>query len=205
MISPADIVVFKAEEDDQHLVYGEIYAPGRPDAQGEFMREEEIRKMAHEFIRSGKMGQIDVMHDNKVVEGCSVVESFIAQKDDPIFIPGSWVVAVHVPDEKLWQQIKKGDINGFSMEALVTRHDRVVDLDIPPVVQGLTSKSEDHQHKFYVSYAPGPDGNVVFKGGRTDEVNGHWHPIVAGTHTQTVKGHSHRFSSVDVIGMSVVS
>jgi hypothetical protein len=181
------------DTEEQHLVYGEVYAPDRPDAQGEFMRADEIRKMAHEFVRSGRMDQIDVMHDNEVVEGCSVVESFIAQKDDPTFIEGAWVVAVHVPDEKLWQSIKNGDINGFSMEALVTRHKQQVEMEIPAVVTGLTSKSEEHTHKFFVSY----DDSGIFKGGVTDVVNGHSHNIVAGTHTEVTKGHSHRFSAVD--------
>lgn len=184
-------LVIKSEE--QHLIFGEVYAPNRPDAQGEYMTAAHIQKMAHEFIRSGKMGQIDIMHGNRLVTGASVVESFIADEQDSRFLPGSWVIGVHVPDESLWQRIKKGEINGFSMEALVTRHDIEVDVEIPPVVTGLTSKHEDHQHKFYVTY----DEKGQFKGGVTDIVNGHSHSIVAGTHTQDAEGHCHRFSSVD--------
>ena len=47
-------LVVKSEE--QQIVYGEVYAPNRPDAQGEYMTAVEIRKMAHEFIRSGQDG-----------------------------------------------------------------------------------------------------------------------------------------------------
>ena len=193
-IAPMRIPTVKSDQQEElHLVYGEVYAPDRPDSQGEFMRPDEIRKMAHEFVRSGKMDQIDVLHDNKVVEGCSVVESFIAQKGDPTFLEGAWVVAVHVPDEKLWQSIKRGDINGFSMEALVQKTVRDVEIEIPPVVRGKTSKSDNHEHTFYVTY--GSDGK--FRGGTTDVVNNHTHKILAGTHTETVEGHNHRFSSVD--------
>jgi hypothetical protein len=185
-------LVIKSEE--QQIVYGEVYAPNRPDAQGEFMRRDHIRKMAHDFIRSGKMGQIDVMHGNKVVSGSHVVESFVADDTDTRFLPGSWVVGVHIPDPELWASIKKGDINGFSMEALVTRHDAEVDVEIPPVVTGMTSKADDgHEHKYFVSY----DEQGQFKGGFTDTVGGHSHKIIAGTHTQPVNGHTHRFSSVD--------
>jgi hypothetical protein len=199
METPLSLVI-KDDAPDEHLVYGEVYAPSRPDAQGEFMTKDEIRKMAHAFVRKGGMGQIDVMHNNELSEGASVIESFIAPDNDPVFIPGAWVVGVHIPDDKLWQSIKSGDINGFSMEALVTRHDREVELNIPPVVQGVTSKSEDHIHKFYVTY----DEKGQFRGGVTDVVNGHMHPILMGTHTQVVKGHSHRFSSVDDVTLSVV-
>lgn len=186
-------LTIKSEE--QQIVYGEVYAPNRPDAQGEYMTAGDIRKMAHEFVRKGKMAQIDVMHGNKLVSGASVVESFIADATDSRFLPESWVIGVHVPDSGLWNSIKKGDINGFSMEALVTRHDQDVDVEIPPVVTGLTSKSENHEHKFFVTY----DAKGEFKGGVTDTVNGHFHSIVAGTHTQDAAGHRHRFSSVDNI------
>lgn len=184
-------MVLKSE--DQHLVFGEVYAPNRPDAQGEYMTAVDIQKMAHEFIRAGKMAQIDLMHGNKIVSGASVVESFVADEGDSRFLPGSWVIGVHIPDPHLWNAIKKGEINGFSMEALVTRHDMEVDVDIPPIVTGLTSKHEDHQHKFFVAY----DEKGQFKGGVTDTVRGHYHSIVAGTHTQDAAGHRHRFSSVD--------
>jgi hypothetical protein len=66
-------------------------------------------------------------------------------------------------------------------------------VEIPPVVTGLTSKWDGHEHKFFVHY----DVNGQFKGGVTDTVNGHFHSIVAGTHTQDASGHRHRFSSVD--------
>jgi len=186
-------LITKADAPDEHLVYGEVYAPDRPDAQGEFMRKDSIQKMAHDFARAGRFSQIDVMHNNKVVPGLCAVESFIARKGDPDFIEGSWVIGMHVPNEDLWERIKKGDINGFSMEAFVTRHDQNLDIEIPPVVSGTTSKTDDHQHKFFVNY----DRDGKFTGGITDHVNGHSHRIAAGTHTETSIDHSHRFSSVD--------
>lgn len=190
----------KSSDEDKQIVYGEVYAPNRPDAQGEFMTAEEIEKAAHKFLIDGRLDQIDVMHDNVVVEGCCVVESFIARPDDTVFIPGAWVVGVYVPDENLWKQIKAGDINGFSMEAFVQREERPVVLEIPPVVQGLTSKSEGHVHKFYVTY----DAAGKFRGGTTDVVDGHSHQILAGTHTEVTLGHSHRFSSVDGVNVQIL-
>lgn len=188
-------LVCKGDTPEQHIVMGEVYAPNVPDAQGEFMRAEEIQKMAHEFVRKGRVKSIDVMHDNDVVSGPCIVESFIARKDDPDFIEGAWVIGMHIPNDDLWDRIKKGEINGFSMEAMVTRHDQDLELEIPPVVSGSTSKSENHVHKYYVTY----DDKGAFKGGTTDFVDGHAHAIVAGTHTQPVDGHSHRFSSVDTL------
>ncbi|KVR21716.1 hypothetical protein WK13_34830 [Burkholderia ubonensis] len=194
--------VIKSEADtpEKQIIFSTVYAPNRPDSDGEFMVAEEIEAMAHRFAKKGEMQCIDVFHDNKVTE-CAVVESFIARKGDPDFIEGAWVVGIHIPDADLWDMVKKGDINGISMEALVTRHEREVTLNIPPVVTGMTTKSEtcedDHEHKFYVAY----DDEGKFLGGRTDVVNGHLHAIVAGTITEEsgTDKHRHRFSAVDSI------
>jgi hypothetical protein len=180
---------------EHRLVYGEVYAPNRPDADGEYMTAEHILKMAHDFVRQQRMGQIDTQHDNVLVEGATVVESFIARKDDPDFIEGAWVVGVHIPDDKTWAAVKSGEINGFSMEAMVTREDRNVELEMPPIVSGSTSTSENHSHTFYVSYGP----NWEFMGGKTDEVDAHSHVIKFGTITEKENGHHHSFSAVDDI------
>lgn len=184
----------ESEVPELQVVYAEVYAPGRPDAQGEYMSKESIQKACHEFAKSGRMRQIDIQHDNTLVEGACVVESFVAREDDPVFIPGSWVVGMYLPDE-VWAKVKKGELNGFSMEAYVVKEEKEVTLEIPPVVRGLTSKSEDHTHTFFVTY----DDEGKFRGGETDVVNGHSHRILAGTHTEEEGGHHHLFSSVDNI------
>lgn len=190
-------LIIKADQPDERLVYGEVYAPNRPDSDHEFMTAEEIKKMAHAFIAKGIPGSIDTNHNNELVENVTVVESFIARKGDPDFLEGSWVVGVHVNDDATWEAIKKGDINGFSMEAFVEKEAHDVTVEIPPVVSGLTSKSEDHSHQFFVTYSP----EGLFQGGTTDIVDGHRHVIKGGTVTDVVNGHSHKFSSVDTINI----
>jgi Putative phage serine protease XkdF len=191
------IPIKKSEaQDEQRMVWGEVYAPGRPDSGKDFMSAEDIRKAAYDFVRKGRMGMVDVMHDNTTVQGVHIVESFIAREDDKTFIPGSWVVGVHVDDDQLWDRVKKNELNGFSLEAMALTEKVEVEIEIPPVVSGSTSKDADHVHKFYVSY----DDQGTFLGGRTDMAeDGHFHVIKAGTITETVKEHSHRFSSVDDI------
>lgn len=194
MNEPKVVVNKDAKTPDQRLVYAEVYAPNRPDSDGEYMTAQEIQKMAHAFTARGEMGQIDVMHNNEVVPGVKIVESFIARKGDQDFLEGSWVVGMHVDNDQLWQAIKEDKINGFSMEAMVYRHEREVEIEIPPIVSGSTQKSEDgHVHKFYVSY----DDAGHFMGGRTDMVNGHYHEIRAGTVTELAQQHRHKFSAVD--------
>lgn len=188
------LTIKKSEQQEElRIVWAEVYAPDRPDSGGDFMTKEEIRKMAHRFMKKMALGNVDVMHDNRQVEGVQIVESFVARDDDPVFIPGSWVVGVHIPDDNLWQRVKKGEINGFSLEAVALTENVEVEIDFPPVVSGNTDKAEDHVHKFYVTY----DDQGNFLGGKTDEVSGHSHVIKAGTVTELENGHTHRFSSVD--------
>lgn len=202
----ADVIVRKNEDgeaDQEYLqvVYAEVYAPNRLDAHNEYMTAEEIRKMAWRFLASGKTGQIDIQHDNEVVKAF-VVESFIARDDDPLFIPGSWVVGVYIEDPKVWQMVLDGELNGFSMEAYVTREERTLEVQMPTLVSGDTTEAEGHSHRWYVSYSP--DGE--FLGGSTDRVNGHFHNIRAGTITEPAAGHTHRFAVVhnmDVISSAV--
>ncbi len=183
----------KKSETMKRIVYGEVYAPGVPDADNEFMDAETIEKMAHQFMKDMNLRNIDVQHDNNLVENACVVESFIARKGDPDFIAGSWVVGVHVPDDATWNRIIKGEINGFSLEAMVYKQPMTMEIEVPPVLSGKTSKSDDHEHEFFVSY----DEQGNFLGGVTDEVNGHKHVIKRGTATEPEAGHSHRFSFIE--------
>ena len=191
--------IIKTGEPEQRMVWAEVYAPNRPDSDGEYMTAETIKKMAYDFVRQGKTKMVDINHGNETTPGVEIVESFIARKGDPDFIPGSWVVGVHIPSDEIWDMVKKGEINGFSVEAIVGKEDREVEIEVPDVVSGTTTKSENHVHKFYVTYDP---TTQELKGGRTDVVNGHMHVIKAGTKTEDAQGHSHRFSAVDSLQIS---
>jgi hypothetical protein len=187
-------VQIKKQDDEQQLVYGEVYAPTLPDSQGDFMTREEIQQMAHEFLRKGLVDKIDVGHSREP-SGCYVVESFIARDGDPTFIPGSWVLGVKVPDPSVWAMIKSGELNGFSLDGSGIRVDTVVDVVIPEYFEGETAETDGHTHPFVVSYAN--DG--TFLGGRTVGSSDHYHEIKMGTVTEQAGDppHVHRFSYLE--------
>lgn len=186
-------VSIKKFDEEQQLVYGEVYAPGFPDSQGDFMTRDEIQKMAHEFMRKGLVTKIDVQHTRKE-SGCYVVESFIARDDDTVFIPGSWVMGVKIPDGEVWALVKSGELNGFSLDGMGIRVDTLLEIEMPEMITGETDNAEGHKHKFFVKYDQ--DGN--FLGGMTDQApDGHWHRILRGTITEDASGHGHRFSFVE--------
>lgn len=194
--APVQVGLKKFDEEMQ-VVWAEVYVPNVPDSQSDYMTEDEVRKMAWRFIASGAMKAIDEQHDNKK-SGAIVVESFIARKDDPTFIPDSWVVGVHIPDKALWERVKSGELNGFSLQGAAMRSKAEVELEIPEVLVGkVDSGQTDHSHDFQVQFAD--DGR--FLGGRTGPASTdlHTHAIVRGTITEVANGHSHRYSFTETI------
>jgi hypothetical protein len=182
----------KKFDQELQIVWGEVYAPDIPDSQGDFMTADEIRLMAYRFMREGFLGQVDINHNNKLC-GCWIVESFIARDGDDLFIPGAWVVAIHIPELELWQAVKNGDLNGLSMEGLAMATETTLELEIPEKISGKTDEVAGHVHKFTVAF--GSKGE--FLGGETTEVDGHKHVILKGTITEDAQGHHHRFNFVD--------
>ena len=188
-----DGVRIKKLDQEEQIVFGEVYAPRFPDSQGDFMTPDEIRKMAYNFLRKGVTSNIDVNHSQKQ-SGSYVVESFIAREDDPIFIPGSWVIGVKVPDPAIWRMVKSGELNGFSLDGLGIRHETTFEIEMPELLKGETDSIGGHLHVFTVKFDE--DGN--FLGGVTDPgPNGHVHQIVRGTVTESADNHTHRFSFVE--------
>lgn len=185
------------KSDEKRLVYGEVYSPLHVDTDGEAMTASEIEKMAYLFLERGLTSQIDVQHNQKE-SGCSVVESFLARKSDPDgFIEGAWVMCVRITPE-LWPEVKKGNLNGFSMFGSATHISTEAMISVAERMTGDTEKSNEdgllppHSHSV----------NIAFKGGRivpgeTLPMLGHVHKIAAATATlaafpDSPMEHSHR-------------
>jgi len=103
------------EDEEQQLVYGVVYEPDVEDSHEDFMTAPEIEKAAHGFMKDAR--NIDKQHDFESGVG-EVVESYIAPADFTIgeetITKGSWVLVTKASDE-IWEEIKKGDITGYSM------------------------------------------------------------------------------------------
>ncbi len=195
------MTTIKKSDDELQIVYGAVYVPDEEDSHGDFMTADEIRKMAHAFLRKGIGHNVDLNHNNKKT-GSYVVESYIAEKGDPTYKEGTWVVGVHIPDDELWLAVKRGEVNGFSMEAAVRhRQSDIVVQTKAHTVKGDTEKGADgHTHTFEAYY----NSEGVLTGGRTSvhkDENGveHFHSIVKPVVTEKSSGHGHRFVTVKSI------
>ena len=179
--------------DDLQIVWGEVYAPSPiPDSQGDVMTLGDVREMAYRFMTKGT-GQIDLDHSRNPINA-HVIESFIVRKGDPDFpIPGAWVVGVYVEDPHVWNSVKNGDFNAFSLDGSGYAETVELEVYLPDIVKGETSVDHGHSHSFTVFF----DEDGKFLGGKTDTVNGHSHKILRGTLTQITDDHRHTFSFIE--------
>ncbi|KAA6453215.1 XkdF-like putative serine protease domain-containing protein [Bacillus swezeyi] len=110
-----EVKLITKAEGEKKLVYGVVYEPNVMDAHSDFMTAEEIQKAAHGFLKDAR--KIDKDHNFQGGVG-EVVESYVAPADFEVngetIVKGSWVLVTKACDE-VWEQIKKGEITGYSM------------------------------------------------------------------------------------------
>lgn len=120
-------------QDERHMIYGAVLKPDFPiyrydDIRGEYyiqFSRPTIEHLAQEFMkRQDRSMTLDHETDTNKVD---VVESWIKEDNEhdksvalglgnlPI---GTWFIGCKVNDENIWQSIKKGERNGFSIESL---------------------------------------------------------------------------------------
>jgi len=189
-------IVIKSEA--ERLVYGEVYAPFQIDTDGEAMTPEDVKKMAHGFLSSGRVSKIDVEHSLEE-SGCQVVESFLVRKDDPDgFIEGAWVLGVKIFPDDVWAKVLKGELNGFSFYGPVNKVSAQATVDVVRRLVGKTEKSTDgllppHFHDLDVKF--NLEGKVIPS--LTGKSLGHTHPVVRTTATEEALEHSHRMVLIE--------
>lgn len=125
------------QSDEKHMVYGAVLVPDkdiyRIDPNGnEFLlsfTKESIEKMAYDFLKEYRQNSITLMHEDYATE-ITLVESWIKtdmemdksialglNKDLPV---GTWFSGMKVNNIDTWEQIKSGELKGFSVESLIS-------------------------------------------------------------------------------------
>lgn len=181
---------------DRQIVYGVVYAPGEVDSHGDMMFPDGVEQMAHAFMRviaDKGMNVLDQQHDNVPVDAYPV-ESWVETEEGRPWPVGSWLMGVKINDTELWGRIKKGEINGFSFEAMVRKLPMVVEVEVDVDLLSKTAESEGHDHLFFLEFDP--QSGVIVKGVTSMDL-GHRHVIAAGTATEMaggpgIKPHAHR-------------
>ena len=119
-----DVKLMKADESEERFILGIVLQPETRDSQGDIYDEETVRKTAHEYMI--KYQAIGLMHKGEVSEkDVSIVESYLSpttfKVGDQEVKKGAWILGAKVHSEVLWDEVKKGELTGWSIGGLAVR------------------------------------------------------------------------------------
>lgn len=107
----------KSDDGERRVAYAIVYAPDEKDLQDDYADAQTIRRAAYDFMKQGRLHNIDEEHDFDAKQA-SVVESWIVRENDALFseeAEGAWAVGIQVGDPDLWNALKSGELTGISL------------------------------------------------------------------------------------------
>ena len=130
---------FKATDEEKRIVTGAAMVPNqdiiRMDAEGNpyfvYFTKETIEKAQEVFAKKGKTKSTNFEHEESLMEGVTVVESWIVKdpKNDKSnalgfsdITEGTWFVSYKVDNDELWAKVKNGEVKGFSIEGVFSKN-----------------------------------------------------------------------------------
>lgn len=110
--------------DEQMIVKGPALIPDkliyRNDNLGEryiYFTKESIKKFAELLVNKNK-NKFNTEHTNNYINA-NIIESYFTSKENEFNVPeGSWIISLHVLDNDVWNKIKSGEYQGFSVQGL---------------------------------------------------------------------------------------
>lgn len=125
-------LMFAVQDEEKHIVTGPAIIADVPiyrrNKNGEFyvqFRKEDIPGIVEKFMQRGLSNFVNIQHDENTLSNTDavLVESYFVNKERGI-VPnefanvtdGSWITSYKILNEDIWQQIKAGDLRGFSIE-----------------------------------------------------------------------------------------
>ena len=120
------------EKEDKHIIVGCALVPDKPiyrrDGDEEFYIQfsaETIEKLAHNYLANDRVYSFSTDHKD-VADDVYIIETWLKtsendkSKDYDLDVPiGSWMVMAKVENDAIWNRIKEGELQGFSIEAIV--------------------------------------------------------------------------------------
>ena len=120
------------EKEDKHIILGCALVPDKPiyrrDGGEEFYIQfsaETIEKLAHSYIANNRIYSFSTDHKD-LTDDVYIIETWLKtsendkSKDYGLDVPiGSWLIMAKVENDAIWNRIKEGELQGFSIEAVV--------------------------------------------------------------------------------------
>lgn len=109
LVMAANMLIYRI-----HPVYGEYYI---------YYDAQTLRTMAERYLKNNFQNNVDLNHNGELVDGVDMVQFFIKDSENGInpkgfedYADGSLFAEFHINNEEVWEQVKNGDFNGFSLE-----------------------------------------------------------------------------------------
>jgi len=118
-------------DEERKMLYGPALIPDkeilRYDDKGEpyyvYFEKATVEALAHQFLKKNLQHSTNLQHEQPVM-GVTVVESWLKEgphdKSIQLGLPelpdGTWFIGTKVDDESVWADVKKGKVNGYSIE-----------------------------------------------------------------------------------------
>ena len=127
-----DAMKFKAIDGEKRLVYGPLMIPDKliyrkDETRGEHyvkFTPDIVEQSAHKFMKRGLQDIVTVEHLSFQVEGAVMVETWLTGENDKSKELGfdlpknTWFACYEVLNNELWDDVKAGNVRGFSVEAM---------------------------------------------------------------------------------------
>lgn len=125
-----ELKIYKSEElNEERIIYGVVMEPDEVDAHGDYTTKEDIRKACYKYMEDYK-GELGLFHKMKS-DSLKLLENYISLTDMKKYSikEGSWIMAVRVNDDHIWERIKLGEknpddpkaITGFSIQGYAVK------------------------------------------------------------------------------------
>jgi len=117
------VPIFKAEDEEERIVYGEVLVPNEFDAEEDIYAAVDIKKAAHYWMEQSN-GSIGLMHETLIDDQVSVLETFLAPVTFSVtkadgtkrkIKKGTWLLKIRLHDDDLWEQAQTEELTGFSI------------------------------------------------------------------------------------------
>ena len=102
--------------------------PNRVDHENQWASSETIEKACHIWMANGLKVFLEhsiPIDSVKVVENYTVLEDF--KLGGRLIMKGTWIAVMHVPNDKIWEMIKSGDLKGGSVRGMSKLRDGTPD------------------------------------------------------------------------------
>jgi hypothetical protein len=113
----------RESQGEERFVLGVVLEPETVDSQDDIYDAAEVRAAAHFFMEND--GELGFMHRQLLGQGAKLLESYIAPVDFVLdgqtVKAGTWLMAIRIIDDALWEDVKAGRMTGLSIGGSAVR------------------------------------------------------------------------------------